>query len=626
MALKFSDYFNASVGISVGAIVTANANAVVNDLTPVDVSAGPLTIVAPADPKKDDTFGVVDNTGNAAANHITVDFSTDNFQGATGTYIATRDNQVIIFRYIDAVTGWVIDNDNSSALENDYVGATSTESGSGGEVPPADPSERGKVLRGDGTWTNTVPMWNLGLNYTAGEVVIKDHQIYYANGTIVQNTAFVAGPGIAEWTLLSDTDFPHRGEWDLTNAYELGDLVIKEGTHYRPNTAIAANTAFLIGTGPNTWTALYRNPFRGNWDSSTLALPSSGVHEGDSYRVTNGPSVITGATYRTGELIIANVDTPSGGDWSVIKTDIEPLLAYCRAIGPLTSGLTLKPAAVSMQVKTLSGSVTLLNANEELDVHAYAGDEPENFAVTDQLGTDLGSVTTLDFDSYDNAGTVTALATGTTSIHYVFFDYALKSYVLQLGQKEYSTWDDAIIGIRDDFIIAPTITSHVLIAIIVAKEGASDLGDVSQVSILHASMHGEVDPAGGSGTGRGKYRGAWALTDAYVTGELVINTGDFFTANSDIASNVAWKEGTLANEWTRVTPPNINGFGVVWNTATTTFTVSDPRIKLTSIATIVQLDELYSGDWEVNTAAGSFTITSTVSEEMSPTFDWFLEQ
>lgn len=72
-----------------------------------DSSGGVREIDQPTSPSADDFFAVVDATGSASTNNITVDF-TDNLHGQAIDYVLQSDNEVIGFKFVGGATGWVI--------------------------------------------------------------------------------------------------------------------------------------------------------------------------------------------------------------------------------------------------------------------------------------------------------------------------------------------------------------------------------------------------------------------------------------------------------------------------------------------------------------------------------------
>ena len=68
-----------------------------------------ITVSSPANPYPGMTFGVVDATASfgGGANSTVVDFGTDNFYGSTGTDTLNTAGDNIVYKYVDATTGWI---------------------------------------------------------------------------------------------------------------------------------------------------------------------------------------------------------------------------------------------------------------------------------------------------------------------------------------------------------------------------------------------------------------------------------------------------------------------------------------------------------------------------------------
>jgi len=94
--------------LTVQTMLTANGAAVTNGFTPVDTSTTAITVTSPTNPLADQEFGVADGTANAAANNITIDFGTDNFNGSVGTFKINRNGRGVKFSYVDTTTGWIV--------------------------------------------------------------------------------------------------------------------------------------------------------------------------------------------------------------------------------------------------------------------------------------------------------------------------------------------------------------------------------------------------------------------------------------------------------------------------------------------------------------------------------------
>lgn len=90
-------------------IENSNFTASLGVINIVDCSGSAISVTPPSSPQINDSFAVVDGTGDAFTNNITVDFSgaSQNFHSSVEDYIINKDNDYAEFEWVGATTGWI---------------------------------------------------------------------------------------------------------------------------------------------------------------------------------------------------------------------------------------------------------------------------------------------------------------------------------------------------------------------------------------------------------------------------------------------------------------------------------------------------------------------------------------
>ena len=103
--------------------------------------------------------------------------------------------------------------------------------------------------------------------------------------------------------------------------------------------------------------------YQGGYDATTAA-PSAGVKQGWTYAVTvagtGSPAGFWSPTLEVGDLVIANIDTPTtAADWTEINKNIDVATATVQGIAnfPTAGGLSVSTGAVSMANVGTAGTV-----------------------------------------------------------------------------------------------------------------------------------------------------------------------------------------------------------------------------------------------------------------------------
>jgi hypothetical protein len=98
-----------------------------------------------------------------------------------------------------------------------------------------------------------VPRWLQASSYSAGDMVYLDSDsiVYSANSDIAGGVAFVAGKGVNQWGYAS------AALWSLDEFNVAGDVRVHHNDMFMANGTNIQGTAFVEGTGLTSWTRLH---------------------------------------------------------------------------------------------------------------------------------------------------------------------------------------------------------------------------------------------------------------------------------------------------------------------------------------------------------------------------------
>lgn len=142
------DILNAGFGTLQSTISTTPATAVKSGVHPVDTTTTVISLSPPSSPSQFDWFIVFDPAASRSTNALTINFTSQKLAGQATNHVDTVDGSVLVFRYIDAATGWILLNSSGGGG-----------GGSGDVVGPASSTDNtiarfnlstGKILQGSG--------------------------------------------------------------------------------------------------------------------------------------------------------------------------------------------------------------------------------------------------------------------------------------------------------------------------------------------------------------------------------------------------------------------------------------------------------------------------------------------
>lgn len=173
-----------------------------------------------------------------------------------------------------------------------------------------------------------------------------------------QNTVIIADLGLSMFAAPSaDLSIGSNKLTDVTNPTAAQDAATKNYV----DTTFAGSGALI---------------FQGGYDATTAA-PSAGVKKGWTYVVTVAgsgvPAGFWSPTLEVGDLIIANIDTPTtAADWTEVNKNIDVATATVQGIAnfPTAGGLVVSSGAVSLPTIITAGSFGSASQSPSVTVDA----------------------------------------------------------------------------------------------------------------------------------------------------------------------------------------------------------------------------------------------------------------
>ena len=103
--LAFADVVG---GLDWQAVISSNVTATASQGFFVNTAANAVTVTLPATPTRGDEVGIVDYTGNASTNNITVGRNSENIQGSAADLTVGTDRAAFTLVYSDSTQGWLL--------------------------------------------------------------------------------------------------------------------------------------------------------------------------------------------------------------------------------------------------------------------------------------------------------------------------------------------------------------------------------------------------------------------------------------------------------------------------------------------------------------------------------------
>lgn len=214
------------------------------------ISASKATSAALGVVKPDGTTLSVDANGTLTATAAAATYSVVANQAAR--LALTQIANLRVVAQTDTSRIWYLNANQNPATAGNWVDGGSSAAGVNSFN-----TRTGIVTPTAGDYLAYIPAWQLAKAYSADEVVRKDGVPYVANAAVAANTAFAVGTTGATWRTL----YQYGAQtWQQDRAYFKDDVAIAAGVCVIANADIAANTAFNWGTTGATWRpATYRN-------------------------------------------------------------------------------------------------------------------------------------------------------------------------------------------------------------------------------------------------------------------------------------------------------------------------------------------------------------------------------
>lgn len=89
----------------------------------VNTASAAITVTLPASPSLGDRLSIIDISGSADTNQITVGRNGSNINGASADFLISSDRQAVTMIYSDSTNGWIVENDGNArerALTSSY--------------------------------------------------------------------------------------------------------------------------------------------------------------------------------------------------------------------------------------------------------------------------------------------------------------------------------------------------------------------------------------------------------------------------------------------------------------------------------------------------------------------------
>lgn len=317
-------------------------------------------------------------------------------------------------------------------------------------------------------------------------------------------------------------------------------LTINAGTNA---VNVAAGSGWIVDTSAG---------FRGDvdWPATTLNPAFSGSRVGWVYVNQSGQVQFTTSRpspyFRRSNIVLAVVTSTNGSTvtgftftTAIIESGLQALRDMLNVTGSPKSGFRVVAGSTGMRLTSGAGSLFGLGLNGtdfgNPNVYSYAGQTDVSFYTYTRNGL-FGSLTqSVPATQYDNAGTLTALASNNWTIHRLFWapDQVDPNgvWILQIGQNQYASLAAAQDALpSENFVIANDAQLATLMAVVFVRQGATAINNVTQALIENTGVWSSV---GGFGTGGNGATGDFNFnglisdpnTQEGISGWTLLNTG-----------------------------------------------------------------------------------------------------
>ena len=187
--------------------------------------------------------------------------------------------------------------------------------------------------------------WNKLNSYIANAAVIyTDGQVYTANRAIAANTAWVVGTAANQWSpyVQSYISIP---KYDNTKNYYAGQLVTgPTGFTYKANANIPSGTTWATGTTGATWTSIDMN--------SAVYSPATNA------AIDNTTYFYNGTYFMNKGSTLTLTSTPQAGNWIRVN-NVDGLGSVSNPVTIGTTATTVQGQGSDYVIDNAYGSVTL---------------------------------------------------------------------------------------------------------------------------------------------------------------------------------------------------------------------------------------------------------------------------
>lgn len=192
--------------------------------------------------------------------------------------------------------------------------------------------------------------------------------------------------------------------------------------------------------------------------------------------------------------------TTAGNEVDFITSPQSQFRDFFQTINYVNQGVTTAPVAASLTFSSTTGTITgdginFVADNTNPNTLTIAPQSPVSFLPRTQTGAGGLATTTVAVASYDVAGTVTTIPGGgnISTLRYVFLVPGL-GFVVQYGQTTYTNLVNAVAAVgKESFTIYPSLVRNaILVGVIAARKGATNLADTNDAQFFKADIFGQI--------------------------------------------------------------------------------------------------------------------------------------